>query len=176
MRGSGRAPAAAFPFSLHLLLILAASGSGCAPADSTSPVLPAPSPPLEFRLELVEFLPSAPGGLATLRVTVRPEAVMDEITVGGKLTSGMRFSDGASEKSWRVSLPSGSEHSFTETIQVPGDGVFVVVLRAESRLADGTPVQRSRGIRIYSGVEPVAPRPRGRALEFPAVHSGGGAT
>ncbi len=125
-----------------------------------------PQPPLDLDLAVTGFQPSPPGGIATIRVTLLPTAEMGEVTVSGRLNQGMSFLDGSAEKTWRVNVPVGTTAEFTDEILVPDDGLFVIVLQAEAVRSNGQPVHRSRGLKIWAGVQPPQPRQRGKVLEF----------
>ncbi len=127
-----------------------------------------PRPPLDLRIVMDDFAPGPPGGLASISIEIEPHAAMGEIEVSVRLLQGMRFGDGSTDKDWRIAVPAGSLFTIPEVIQVPGDGLFLVKLDAGADLDRGGRVRRSRGLRIFAGVEPVRPQARGRALEYPA--------
>jgi hypothetical protein len=163
-RGFRRIPVLCILLGLILVAPFRASPPSADPPPG--PIVCEPRPPLDFQVILEEFAPAAQGGIARIRIAVTPRTGMGGILISGRLLHGMRFSDGSTERSWQLTIPTGSEQSFTEEIQIPDDGMRVIALEADSSLANGRPVHRSQGIRVYAGIEPPSPRKRGRALEF----------
>lgn len=125
-----------------------------------------PQSPLGLQLSLEEFQPAVQGGIARLRISVTARSELGEVVVSARLRQGQQFTDGSTERTWQLSVPAGSEHAFTEEIQVPTDGIHRVVLEAVSSLPGGRAVHRSRGLRIFANVAPPGPTKRGRALEY----------
>ena len=131
-----------------------------------------PLPPLDIRAELVEFIPSAKGGIATISVVVQSWTAMDEVVISSNLQRGMTFIDGSSERTWRLPILPGGQAGFTVVIQVPRNGKFPVAFRAAGALASGHPIQRSGGVTIWAGRRAPVPHPRHEALEFRGVRPG----
>lgn len=154
---------------LLALLVIPSNPAKDTPSRS---LLCEPQSPLGFQLALEEFEPATQGGIARLRIVVAPQAEMGEVVVFGQLRQGLRFTDGSTERTWRLSVPAGSEQAFSEEIQIPTDGMHVIVLEADSVLLNGRPVHRSRGLKIFANVTPPGPAKRGRALEFPGQVQG----
>ncbi len=136
-------------------------------------LLSEPRTALGFSLSLSGFQPAAEGGIATIRVSVQPRAEIGPIKVSGRLHQGMIFLDGSAEKTWLLSVPAGTSGEFTEEIQIPANGLHIVILEADSTLPSGRSIHRSRGLKIWAGIEPPQARRRGQVLEYPAVQNQG---
>lgn len=162
------------PFVLFLaLLILTPAILLSCPLSGNGKLLSEPRTALGFGLSLAGFQPAAEGGIATIRVTVLPRAETGPIKVSGRLNQGMTFLDGSVEKSWLLSVPAGTSGEFTEEILIPTNGLHIVILEADSTLPSGRSVHRTRGLKIWAGIEPPQPRRRGQVLEYPAVQNQG---
>ena len=167
MRTEYRSP---FVFFLALVILTPA----ILLSDSVSgkgELLSEPRTALGFGLSLSGFQPAAEGGIATIRISVQARTEIGPIKVSGRLNQGMTFLDGSAEKSWLLSVPAGTSGEFTEEIQISANGLHIVILEAESTLPSGRSIHRSRGLKIWAGIEPPRPRRRGQVLEYPAVQN-----
>lgn len=174
-KNKGLLLALVWSFAIFLLSLHSVFGQSSTTKKNYAPpaVSCDPKSPLDFNLTLSSFVPFSSGGLATIKIDLFPHTLMGDAVVFGRLKQGLRFSDGSSVKTWNLPIPTGNETSFTEEIQVPADGTFVVILEAESILPNGIRIHRSRGLRIFAGVEPPGPTLRGNVLEFQGTLSPG---
>ena len=174
-KSKGPLLAVVWSFAISLLVFHPVFGQSSTPkGDHASPPVSCdPKSPLDFRLTLSSFVPSSSGGLATIKIDLFPHTLMGDAVISGRLKQGLRFSDGSSVKTWNLPIPTGIKTSFTVEIQVPADGTFVIILEAESFLPNGIRIHRSRGLKIYAGVEPPGPTLRGNVLEFQGTLSPG---
>lgn len=174
-KSKGPLLAVVWSFAISLLVFHPVFGQSSTPkgGHASPPVSCDPKPPLDFNLTLSSFVPSSSGGLATIKIDLFPHTLMGDAVISGRLEQGLRFSDGSDVKTWNLPIPTGNKTSFTEEIQVPADGTFVIILEAESFLPNGIRIHRSRGLKIYAGVVPPRPTQRGRVLEFQGTLSPG---